>query len=100
MPVHISGAGLPGVEGTIYGLIMSAIAIAGVLSDKIGGSMYDFFGPLNASHHWTITHGWDYSLWVGMAFTLVGFVFIPFLPAWAKSREPLGGPGVPRVEGT
>ena len=89
----------PGVEGTVYGLVMSAIAIAGVLSDKIGGSMYDFFGPLNTSHRWTITHGWDYSLWVGLAFTLVGFVFIPFLPAWAKSREPLGGPGAPRTEG-
>ena len=81
----------PGVEGTVYGLIMSAIAVAGVLSDKIGGNMYDYFGPLNTAHHWTITHGWDYSLWVGLAFTLVGFVFIPFLPAWAKSREPLGG---------
>ncbi len=81
----------PGVEGTVYGLVMSAIAIAGVLSDKIGGNMYDYFGPLNTAHHWTITHGWDYSLWVGLAFTLVGFVFIPFLPAWAKSREPLGG---------
>ena len=89
----------PGVEGAVYGLVMSAIAIAGVLSDKIGGNMYDYFGPLNTAHHWTITHGWDYSLWVGLAFTLVGFVFIPFLPAWAKSREPLGGPGGPRAEG-
>lgn len=88
----------PGVERTVYGLVMSAIAIAGVLSDKIGGSMYDYFGPLNTAHHWTITHGWDYSLWVGLAFTLVGFVFIPFLPAWAKSREPLGGGSPPRPQ--
>ena len=54
---------------------------------------------LYTAHHWTITHGWDYSPWVGLAFTLVGFVFIPFLPAWAKSREPLGGPGGARAEG-
>lgn len=87
------------MEGAVYGLVMSAIAIAGVLSDKIGGNMYDYFGPLNTAHHWTITHGWDYSLWVGLAFTLVGFVFIPFLPSWAKSREPLGGPGGPGAEG-
>ena len=79
----------PGVEGTIYGLVMSVIAVMGALSNWIGGKLYDFFGPTNTAHHWTITHGWDWSLWVGLAFTLVGFIFIPFLPAWAKSREPL-----------
>lgn len=84
----------PGVEGTIYGLVMSIIAIAGALCGVLGGKLYDFFGPLNHAHHWSITHGWVCSLWFGLAFTLVGFVFIPFLPKWAKSHEPLGGNAV------
>jgi hypothetical protein len=76
----------PGIEGTVYGLVMSAISFAGVLGDKMGASIYDAFGP--ASHH-SITHGWFGLLWCGFAFTVVAAVFIPFLPAWAKSREPL-----------
>jgi MFS family permease len=82
----------PGVEGAVYGLVLSAIAFAGVLSNWIGGKAYDFLGPLNSAHHWTYTHSWVYSQWFGLAFTLVGFVFIPFLPAWARSREPAGTP--------
>lgn len=84
----------PGTEGTVFGLVMSAIALAGALSIKMGGSLYDFFGPLNKAHHWTITHGWDCSLWIGLGFTLIGFIFIPFLPAWTKSRDKIGDPMV------
>lgn len=82
----------PGVEGTVYGLVMSAIALAGVFSEKLGGNLYDYFGPLNSAHHWTIHHGWKFSLLIGLVFTLVAFVFIPFLPDWAKSRKPLSEP--------
>ncbi len=73
----------PGIEGTVYGLIMAAIQLGGVLSEKFGGVLYDYFGPLNA-HHYTIQHGWLWALGIGLGFTLFAVVFIPFLPAWAR----------------
>jgi MFS family permease len=76
----------PKIEGTVYGLVMAAIALAGSLGEKLGSSMYDHFGP--ATHH-TIAYGWHSLLWFGFAFTIAAVVFIPFLPAWAKSNEPL-----------
>jgi MFS family permease len=72
-----------GLEGTIYSLIAAAIALAGNLSNKLGTFLYDYFGPAN--HH-SIIHGWNMSLAVGFAFTIVGFVFIPFLPHWTRSN--------------
>ncbi len=72
-----------GLEGTIYSLIAAAIALAGNLSNKLGTFLYDYFGPAN--HH-SIIHGWNMSLAVGFAFTLFGFVFIPFLPHWTRSK--------------
>ncbi len=76
----------PGIEGTVYGLVMSAISLAGALGEKLGASLFDYFGP--PSHH-TIAQGWFGLLWCGFAFTVLAAVFIPFLPAWAKSGEPL-----------
>ena len=73
----------PGIEGTVYGLIMAAIQLGGVLSEKFGGVLYDYFGPLNA-HHYTIQHGWLWALGIGLGFTLFAVMFIPFLPAWAR----------------
>jgi Na+/melibiose symporter-like transporter len=76
----------PKIEGAIYGLVLSAIALAGAFGEKLGSAMYDYFGP--ASHH-SIVHGW-YSLLIwGFVFTALAVVFIPFLPKWTKSREPL-----------
>ncbi len=77
----------PGIEGTVYGLVLATIAFAGTMSNKIGSSLYEFFGP---AHGHTITHGWIYGQWSGFALTVVGFVFIPFLPAWTRSRERMG----------
>jgi MFS family permease len=79
----------PGIEGAVYGLVMAAIALGGSLTGQFGSWLYDFFGPLNKAHHYSVTHGWDWSLYIGLAFTLVAGFFIPFLPAWARSREPL-----------
>ena len=76
----------PGIEGTVYGLVMSAISLAGALGEKMGASLFDYFGP--PSHH-TVAQGWFGLLWCGFAFTVLAAVFIPFLPAWAKSGEPL-----------
>lgn len=76
----------PRIEATIYGLVVSAITLAGALGEKLGSSMYDYFGPV--SHH-TIAHGWFGLLWCGFAFTVIAVVFIPFLPEWARSNEPL-----------
>jgi MFS family permease len=76
----------PGIEGAIYGLVIAAITLGGTLGEKIGSTIYDYFGP---AHHYTTTHGWFSLLWVGFGFTVIAVVFIPFLPAWAKSKEPL-----------
>ena len=76
----------PGIEGMVYGLMMAAIAFASAWADKFGGWLYDFFGP---EHGHTITYGWQSAVWVGFVFTVAGGIFIPFLPAWAKSRQPL-----------
>jgi MFS family permease len=79
----------PGIEATIYGLFLAAIALAGNLSEKFGGFLYDYFGPHNSAHRYTIAHGWFTGLWVGFGFTVLAVVFIPFLPAWTRSAEPL-----------
>lgn len=74
-------------EGAVYGLLMAAIGLAGALGEKIGATLYDFFGT---SNHYTATHGWHWLLAIGFVFTLVAGVFIPFLPAWARSNVRLG----------
>lgn len=76
----------PGIEGTVYGLVMAAIALAGNLCGWLGNWIYDFYGP--ASHH-SVTHGWNASLIFGLLFTLPAGLLIPFLPADLKSRKPL-----------
>ncbi len=75
-----------GLEGTIYGLVMATIAIAGNLCGALGNAIYDFYGP--ASGH-SIVNGWNMSNWFGLGFTIVGGIFIPFMPAWTRSRRPL-----------
>jgi len=76
----------PGLEGTIYGLVMAAIALAGSLCGAFGNWIYDYFGP---AHHHSVTYGWNASLGFGLAFTLVAGLLIPFMPAWTRSRRPL-----------
>ena len=82
----------PKIEGAVYGLVISAISLAGALGENMGAQIYDHFGP--HTHH-SITHGWFTLLWCGLAITVATAVFIPFLPAWAKSKEPLR----PKAEG-
>ena len=79
----------PGAEGTVYALILTAISSSYLLSEKFGSFLYDYFGPGNTAHHYTITHGWYSALWFGLGFTLLAIVFLPFLPAWARSKQPL-----------
>jgi MFS family permease len=76
----------PGIEGTIYGLVMAAIALAGNLCGLLGNWIYDYFGPAN--HH-SVTYGWNASLIFGLLFTLPAGLLIPFLPADLKSRRSL-----------
>jgi MFS family permease len=76
----------PGIEGTIYGLAMAAIALAGNLCGLLGNWIYDYFGPL---HHHSVTYGWNASLIFGLLFTLPAGLLIPFLPAELKSWQPL-----------
>ena len=42
----------PGLEGTIYGLVMAAIALAGNLCGAFGNWIYDYFGPGARSQHY------------------------------------------------
>lgn len=76
----------PKIEGTIYGLVMAAIGLAGTLGEKVGSTLYDHYGP--ASHHST-AYGW-YALngW-GLALTLPAGLLIFWLPRWAKSMKSL-----------
>lgn len=76
----------PGIEGTVYGLVMASIALATNLCGLLGNWIYDFFGPAN--HH-SVTYGWNASLIFGLLFTLPAGLLIPFLPAELKSRKPL-----------
>jgi hypothetical protein len=50
---------------------------------------YPSDGPVNTAHHYSAIHGWNWSLYIGLAFTLVAGYLIPFLPEWTRSREPL-----------
>jgi MFS family permease len=79
----------PGIEGAVYGLVMAAIALGGSLTNQFGSWLYDFFGPVNKAHHYSVIHGWNRSLYIGLAFTLAAGFLIPFLPEWTRSREPL-----------
>ena len=76
----------PHVEGTIYGLFVSAIGLAGTLGEKVGGSLYDFYGP---AHGHTTAHAWYALNGVGLAFTVPAALLILLLPAWTKSRRPM-----------
>ncbi len=83
----LAGRACPvGVEGVVYGLVLAAIALGGTLGEKLGGTLYDAFGP--ASHH-SVAHGWLSLLWWGFGLTVLAAGFIPFLPAWARSGERL-----------
>ena len=85
----LAGRACPvGAEGAVYGLVLAAIALGATLGDKLGGTLYDAFGP--ASHH-SVTHGWTSMLWFGFGFTVIAAGLIPFLPAWARSNERLNG---------
>jgi MFS family permease len=79
----------PGIEGAIYGLVMAAIALGAGLTNQFGSWLYDFFGPANKAHHYSVIHGWNWSIYIGEVFTLAAGFLIPYLPDWARSREPL-----------
>lgn len=81
----------PGIEGTIYGLVMAAIALAGNLCGALGNWIYDYFGP---AHHHSVTYGWNASLIFGLVFTLAAGILIPFLPAELRSWRSLSDKGV------
>jgi len=75
----------PGIEGTIYGLVYAAQFLAGTLSDKLGSTVYDAFGGM----HGHPAEGWRALLIAGIVFSALAVFFIPFLPAWARSGEPM-----------
>ena len=75
----------PKVEGTVYALFIAAIGLAGTLSNKIGGMLYDDYG---VPHH-SAVHGWyALNLW-GFGLTVLAAGLIPLMPAWARSTQPL-----------
>jgi MFS family permease len=75
-----------GIEAAVYGLVNGAMSLGGTISNKIGSTIYDAFGPM---HGHSLTNGWHATLWSGLALSLAGIVFIPFLPSWTRSSEPL-----------
>ena len=76
----------PHIEGTVYGLAMSAIGLAGALGEKVGSSLYDFYGP-HSGH--STAYGWHALNAWGLALTVPAALLIFLLPTWAKSRTPL-----------
>ena len=53
----------PHIEGTIYGLVISAIGLAGTLGEKVGSTLYDFYGPHighTTAHAWYALNGWGW----------------------------------------
>ena len=83
----LAGRACPvGVEGVVYGLVLAVIALGGTLGEKLGGTLYDYFGPL--SHH-SVAHGWMSLLWFGFGLTALAAGLFPFLPAWARGNERL-----------
>lgn len=76
----------PGIEGTVYGLVLAAQFLGSTLSDKIGGTIYGHFG--GSSGH--PEQGWHALLVTAIVFSALAAVFLPFLPAWARSRTPIG----------
>ena len=89
-----------GAEGTVYGLVLTAISSTYLVSEKFGSALYDYFGPSNKGAHYTIAHGWYATLWFGLGFCLLACLFIPFLPAWTRSREPLRAMAAAQEHGT
>ena len=79
-----------GLESTVYGLVQSAIAISSSFSEIIGSRLYELFGPQNTQHHYTIQHGWNWSVYMGLLFTIPAGFLIPFLPVWTRSRKRTG----------
>ena len=75
----------PKVEGTVYALFMAAIGLAGTLSNKIGGMLYDYYG---VPHH-SAVHGWYALNWWGFGLTVLAAGLIPLMPAWARSTQTL-----------
>jgi MFS family permease len=89
-----------GAEGTVYGLVLTAISSTYLVSEKFGSALYDYYGPNNKAAHYTISHGWYATLWFGLGFCLLACLFIPFLPAWTRSREPLRAMTTAQESGT
>lgn len=78
-----------GIEGTVFGMFNSVNAFFYLLCDKWGSWLYDHYGP---SNHGTILQGWYMSNFIGLAVAAGAFLFLPFLPAWTKSRAPISSP--------
>lgn len=78
-----------GIEGTVFGMFASVNAFFYLICDKWGSWLYDYYGPAN---HGTVLHGWYMSNFIGLAVAAGAFVFLPFLPAWTKSRATLSSP--------
>ena len=81
----------PGIEGTVYGLVISAISLSGALGEWVGDNIFD---KLGGTQNLTIVHAWHESLIIGLLVTIPAVIFIPFLPKWTRSNELLKSPTV------
>ncbi len=75
----------PKVEGTIYGLFMAAMVLAGTLSNQVGSTLYDHYGM---PHH-SALYAWYAINWWGFGLTVLAAALIPLMPAWARSTQTL-----------
>jgi MFS family permease len=77
---------IEGAETAIIGLIAAIGVVAADIADVLGSALYQAFGP---AHGHTIAHAWMWTNVAAIGFTALAAGLIPFMPAWARSRQPL-----------
>ena len=71
-------------EAVVFGAMMAMTALGNNVSEFFGSAIYTHF-----SHGHHFAHGWSNMIISGMIYGASIALFIPFLPAWARSKQTL-----------
>ncbi len=74
----------PGAEAVVYAAVLAAADLGSMCSDVVGSSIYTLF-----SHGHHLTRGYYALNTAALIYILPAALFIPFMPAWARSRQTL-----------
>ena len=72
----------PRAEAIVYAIVLAAADLGSTCSDVIGSSIYTLF-----SHGHHLTRGYYALNTAALIYILPAALFIPFMPAWARSRQ-------------